>query len=184
MTVLVLSGSMLAQCTITAKSLPKGEVGVVYLVTIMTSGCGSGLSFSIAAGALPWGLELMASGKITGTPAHEGRYYTKIGVQGSAGSASVTYWTEIAATGATPPPATARMHTITLLWDAPTPAPASYSIYRAISLGGPYTRVVSGIPTTTWNDAVPGGMTYYYVATSVSGDRESTCSNVAKAVVP
>ncbi len=186
-TVLVMSSYMLGQCDITPKSLPEGKVGASYAKTIKAPGCGSPLSFSIAEGALPWGLELSGSGdsrNITGTPANEGRYYTKIAVQGPAGSASVIYWTEITAAGAAPQPATSQMHTVTLQWVAPTPLPSSYSIYRAASLRGPYTRVVSGIATTTWKDTVPGGVTYYYVATSVNGNQESTCSNVANAVVP
>jgi hypothetical protein len=181
--VLVTSGSLFGQCTISSMPLSTGNVGVAYDVTIVTS-CGSGLSFSIAEGALPLGLQLVGNGKITGTPLYQGRYYTKIAVQGSAGSASTVYWTEVVLSGAAPQPAASQMHTVTLSWTAPTPAPTSYSLYRATSLGGPYTRVVLGVTSTTWKDSVPGGMTYYYVATSVKGNQESTSSNVAKAVVP
>ena len=78
-------------------------------------------------------------------------------------------------------------HSVTLTWAASTPAVNGYNVYRSSGLVGPYTKLNSGLITTTqYNDStVRAGQTYFYAATSVdSGNVESTYSNQASATVP
>jgi hypothetical protein len=80
-------------------------------------------------------------------------------------------------------------HTVTLNW---TPSTSSnvvgYYVYRGTVSGGPYTKLnTTPVPGAFYTDNnVPGGLTYYYVATSVdSNNVESTShSNEASAPVP
>jgi len=186
---LLFCGCALAECAIATAALPKGKVGVGYSAIITTSGCGTGLSFSTTDGSLPSGLQFESGGKISGTPTHDGWFCTKVGVKGASGSASAVYWTEIAPPtplSAAPSIASASVtkHEIDLTWDAPVPAPSSYSVYRASSAGGPYQRVASEIRARAWKDSAAGGTIYYYVTTAVKNGMESVCSNEVKVVVP
>ena len=55
---------------------------------------------------------------------------------------------------------------IDLSWNAT--ASDSYSVYRATSPGGPYSRLSSGLTATSFSDtSVSGGTTYYYTITAV-----------------
>lgn len=78
-------------------------------------------------------------------------------------------------------------HSVTLTWMQSSSANvAGYRIYRATSMGGPYTAVNSSLVTgLTYTDyTVRGGVTYYYVARAVdSGGAESANSNEAPAAV-
>jgi hypothetical protein len=77
---------------------------------------------------------------------------------------------------------------VALSWTASTsPGTAGYNIYRAMTSGGPYTKINTSLdPNTTFNDqAVQDGYTYYYVTTAVNGQgMESTYSNEASAFLP
>ena len=76
---------------------------------------------------------------------------------------------------------------VTLNWTASsTPSVSGYNVYRTTTVGGPYTKInTSLVIGTSYTDSVPGGLTYYYVATAVDGSQnESTYSNVATAAVP
>lgn len=81
---------------------------------------------------------------------------------------------------------TGALRTVSLTWIASTSTVAGYNVYRATVSGGPYTKVNSSlVPGTMYLDAVPGGQTYYYVATAVDASQnESVYSNAATAVVP
>jgi fibronectin type 3 domain-containing protein len=75
-------------------------------------------------------------------------------------------------------------HSVALTWTASQNA-ASYNIYRGAVHGGPYTKVASGVVSTTYNDAqVTHGQTLYYVATAVNGSNESGYSNEISVVIP
>ena len=65
--------------------------------------------------------------------------------------------------------ATATPGTISLSWSAVTGA-STYEILRALSSGGPYTSLQSGIVGTTFSDtSATNGTAYYYVARSFNG---------------
>jgi fibronectin type 3 domain-containing protein len=74
-------------------------------------------------------------------------------------------------------------HSASLTWQ--TSGGTSYNVYRGTAHGGPYTKIASGIPSPTYNDAqVTHNQTLYYVVTAVSGGNESGYSNEAVATIP
>ncbi|HZD92616.1 MAG TPA: choice-of-anchor D domain-containing protein, partial [Candidatus Sulfotelmatobacter sp.] len=78
-------------------------------------------------------------------------------------------------------------HSVDVAWDAATPSPSGYNVYRARQSGGPYTRL-NTVPVTILiftDSTVSAGTTYFYIVTSVAPDgTESGFSNQATAVVP
>jgi hypothetical protein len=78
-------------------------------------------------------------------------------------------------------------HSVGVAWDAATPAPSGYNVYRATLSGGPYSKLNSAPLTvlTFTDNTVSSGATYFYVVTSVAPDgTESGFSNQVTAVVP
>ena len=61
-----------------------------------------------------------------------------------------------------------------------------YNVYRGTRSGGPYLRLNASVdPATVYtDDTVSGGMTYYYVVTSVDANAESAYSNEITATIP
>jgi len=60
--------------------------------------------------------------------------------------------------------------------------PTSYNVKRASSSGGPYTTIgTTTVPTVTYDDAIEGGSTYYYVVSAVNGIGESADSSYVSA---
>ena len=76
-------------------------------------------------------------------------------------------------------------HSVTLNWNASQNA-ANYNVYRSTTLGGPYTKIGSGIVTTTYTDVqVTPNQTLYYVTTAVdTSNDQSSYSNQAQATIP
>jgi fibronectin type 3 domain-containing protein len=81
-------------------------------------------------------------------------------------------------------------HKVTLNWQPATASSgkpvASYNVYRGTVSGGPYSKLVSGVKQTKYEDnLVNSGTTYYYVVTSVDEDgHESQYSSEIQAKVP
>jgi hypothetical protein len=77
-------------------------------------------------------------------------------------------------------------HSVDLNWNADASTVQGYYVYRGNQTGGPYSRVSTLVPATSYIDAsVTAGQTYYYVVTALgSGSLESGYSNEAVAVVP
>jgi hypothetical protein len=77
-------------------------------------------------------------------------------------------------------------HSVDLSWNPDASAVQGYYVYRGNQTGGPYSRVSTLLPATSYIDAsVTAGQTYYYVVTALgSGSLESGYSNEAVAVVP
>ena len=81
-------------------------------------------------------------------------------------------------------------HRVTLTWYPSTPnngVPiAGYNVYRSTISGGPYVRLASRVPDTSYTDTlVNSERTYFYVVTAVNQyNRESKYSNEARAVIP
>lgn len=83
--------------------------------------------------------------------------------------------------------ASGERHTVTLTWRPSSSQVAGYNVYRSMTPGGNYVRINSSIVRglTYTDNAVVGGVTYYYVTRAVD-DRsyESANSNEASAVIP
>lgn len=77
-------------------------------------------------------------------------------------------------------------HSVSLSWDADASTVQGYYVYRGGQPGGPFSRVSSLLPGTTYTDsAVTSGQTYYYVVTALGTNSvESGYSNQATASVP
>lgn len=70
---------------------------------------------------------------------------------------------------------------IALTW-ASSAGATGYTVKRALTSGGPYTNIASGMTTTSYtNTGLTGGTTYYYVVTALNSAGESANSNQASA---
>jgi archaellum component FlaF (FlaF/FlaG flagellin family) len=78
-------------------------------------------------------------------------------------------------------------HSVTLDWTPSSSTFLGFNVYRGSVSGGPYTRLNSGLVSTTSfvDTAVGSGQTYHYVATEVdSTGAESSYSSEAIATIP
>ena len=75
--------------------------------------------------------------------------------------------------------ATPGTNAVSLSWTAAGGGlPTSYHVKRSTSSGGPYATVgTTTVPTVTYEDAVAGGQTYYYVVSALNGIGESADSS-------
>jgi hypothetical protein len=93
-TIAITSGLSIA----TAPALPAVTVGTAYAVTLAASGGVAPLIWSITAGALPAGLNLDATGKISGTPSAAGSFtFTAKVADSAAGNATQAFTLVVAA---------------------------------------------------------------------------------------
>jgi cellulose 1,4-beta-cellobiosidase len=65
-----------------------------------------------------------------------------------------------------------------LSWAAAGGSPAGYNVKRSSLPGGPFTNIIGtvSVPTVTYDDAVLGGQTYYYVVSAENSAGESSNS--------
>ena len=77
-------------------------------------------------------------------------------------------------------------HSVDLSWNPDASTVQGYYVYRGNQTGGPYSKISTLLPATSYIDAtVSAGQTYYYVVTALgSGSLESGYSNEAVAVIP
>lgn len=80
----------------------------------------------------------------------------------------------------------ASQHSVGLSWNADTSTVQGYYVYRGGQSGGPYARISTLQPATSYTDAgVASGQTYYYVVTALgTNSLESAYSNQAVATIP
>ena len=80
----------------------------------------------------------------------------------------------------------ATLHTVSLSWDPDASTVQGYYVYRGAQTGGPYAKISTLQPGTSYVDAsVSSGQTYHYVVTALgTNSQESTYSNEAVAVIP
>jgi len=77
-------------------------------------------------------------------------------------------------------------HSVDLAWSPDASTVQGYYVYRGAQTGGPYTKISTLQPGTSYVDAgVLSGQTYHYVVTALgTNSQESTYSNEAVAVIP
>jgi len=80
----------------------------------------------------------------------------------------------------------ATQHSVALTWNSDTSTVQGYYVYRGAQTGGPYAKISTLQPGTSYVDAnVVSGQTYHYVVTAFgTNSQESTYSNEAVAVIP
>jgi hypothetical protein len=80
----------------------------------------------------------------------------------------------------------ATQHSVALTWSPNTSTVQGYYVYRGAQTGGPYTKISTLQPGTSYSDInVMSGQTYYYAVTAVGTDSaESGYSNEAAAAIP
>jgi len=80
----------------------------------------------------------------------------------------------------------ATQHSVDLSWNPDASTVQGYYVYRGNQTGGPYSKISTLLPATSYIDAtVSAGQTYYYVVTALgSGSLESGYSNEAVAIIP
>lgn len=77
-------------------------------------------------------------------------------------------------------------HSVSLNWNPDTSTVQGYYVYRGGQNGGPYAKISSLLPGTTYTDTnVVSAQTYYYVVTALGTNSvESGYSNQATAIIP
>ena len=77
-------------------------------------------------------------------------------------------------------------HSVTLTWNPDASTVQGYYVYRGAQSGGPYTRISTLQPGTSYTDAtVASATTYYYVVTALGANSvESGHSNQVVAMIP
>jgi cell division septation protein DedD len=169
----VLTGSSANQ-TITLSNASSAAVTVSKIAT-------TGTGFSQSAPALPFTLAAgqTASVVVTFAPATAGSASGSVQITSNATNPTVTV--ALTGTGST------IQHSVDIAWDAATPAPSGYNVYRATQSGGTFTKL-NPAPLTVLvftDNTVTSGTTYFYAVTSVAPDgTESGFSAQATAVVP
>ncbi|MEU3453057.1 Ig domain-containing protein [Micromonospora sp. NPDC006766] len=111
--------------TITSGAPPKGTVGKAYSFRFTAAG-DSNITFSVAAGDLPGGLDLGADGALSGTPKTEGSFTFTVKATGRATSATAEVTVVIGAAPSSPTPTPTPTPTATAT-ATPTPDPTSTS---------------------------------------------------------
>jgi Putative Ig domain len=171
-----LSLSINTPVAITTASLPSGVVSDAYSATLTASGGTAPYTWQVS-GPLPAGL-ILSGATLSGTPTVAGTFPFSITASDSSSpvqTASQAFSIVVAA----------QSHYVTLTWSTVSGA-ASYSVYRGMTSGGPYTQITGGIsPAAYTDDDVAAGGTYYYVVTDMSNTgQESGYSNEAQAIIP
>lgn len=136
---------------------------------------------SFSAAGLPAGLSIdSATGIISGSPDTTGTFAVTLSAANASGAGTATLMLKVVSNVATAPPADPAVSketdsTIRISWAA-TAGATSYTVKHALSAGGPYTTIVSGVTGTSYLDvtAYPGHN--YYVVTAFAGKLESAAS--------
>jgi hypothetical protein len=170
----VVDGSSLAK-TVTLSNSSSASVTVSAI-----SAAGTGFTESNPALPLTLATGKTATVTVTFAPPAAASDSGNLQITSNATDASVA----IALSGTGTAPA---QHSVDVAWDAATPVPAGYNVYRATQSAGPFSKVnaslINGLIFT--DSTVTPGATYFYIVTSVGADgTESVFSNQATAVVP
>ncbi|WP_177189452.1 cellulose binding domain-containing protein [Chitinophaga sp. YR573] len=192
----VLNTSVFTEVAITNPS-PAGSP-VITSATADTTTIGSAFHYAITASAtptsfsatgLPAGLGIdSANGIITGTPTVTGTFTVTLNATNASGTGSailmLTVLNNVAPAAPGPVTAIKQSNTsIQLSWTASANA-TSYTVKRAMTAGGPYTTIMSGVTGTSYVDASAYPGPNYYIVTALTGSLESIVSNEVSVKLP
>jgi len=155
---------------IATSSLPSGNVGIFYDITLAPAGGNAPYTWSLSSGSLPNGLTLASSGRISGTPATVQTTSPTFRLQDSSVPTGeiVTKQLPMSIT-AVPQP--------TITTPSPLPNGIVNQVYSSTTL-----TVVGGTPPYTWSTVVtpplPAGLTFNAATHTISGTPTATESNV------
>jgi Abnormal spindle-like microcephaly-assoc'd, ASPM-SPD-2-Hydin len=182
---LSLSPSNFGNVTVGSSSAKTGTLsaGSSAAVTV-SSGSGTGSGFSLSGISFPVTIGAGHSISFTLTFAPQAAGATSGNISFLSNAANSPTSEAVAGTGT----AATIIHSVSLSW---TPSPSQvigYNVYRGTAPGGPYPSKLTPTPqlaTSLVDNTVVGGMTYYYVATSVDDNSvESVYSDQIIAAVP
>jgi autotransporter-associated beta strand protein len=163
---------------------------VISSATADTAVLGSAFSYTVTASpaatsfsaeGLPAGLAIdSSSGIISGTPDTTGTFAVTLNAANANGTGSAQLMLKVVSNVPPTPPAAPALgketdSTIRISWAA-TAGATSYTVKRALSAGGPYTTIVSGVTGTSYLDATAYPGHNYYVVTAFAGTLESAAS--------
>jgi len=170
-------------------TLTSATEGVPYTQVLLEQGGVGPLTWTLASGSLPPGMNLSSSGVITGTSATSGAYTFTVHLVDSSPTPKAITSGSLTLTVAPLPPTNLIVgpggpSAAILTWTASNSTDvAGYKVYRGISSGN-YTTVISAGNVIGYTDT-PGSGSYYYVVTAVSNlGVESVVSNEVHIIVP
>jgi chitinase len=145
--------------------------------TVLLSGAAGATTTTNSSGAYTF--TGLANGNYTVTPSDSGFTYTPANKSVTVSGGNQTGVNFTAAAN--------KPHSVMLSWSPSASTVSGYNVYRSTVSGSGYTKLNSGlISSTSYDDtSVQSGTTYFYVTTSVgSGGTESMYSNQATAAIP
>jgi hypothetical protein len=166
-------------------ALTSATEGVPYTQVLLEQGGVGSMTWTLASGSLPPGMNLSSPGVISGSPTASGAYtFTVHLVDSSPTPKAATSGSLKLAVIPQPPtnvaPGPVSPGSIGVIWEFSLSGDvAGYNVYRAAISGGPYTLVAS-LPSSafsTTDTSVVSGTTYYYVVRATAGGVESVNSN-------
>ena len=166
-------------------ALTSATEGVPYTQVLLEQGGVGSMTWTLASGSLPPGMNLSSAGVISGTPTVSGTYtFTVHLVDSSPTPKAATSGSLKLAVIPQPPTNVAQgpvsPGSIGVIWEFSLSGDATgYNVYRSTTSGGPYTQVGS-LPASAFSftdTSVASGTTYYYVVRAAAGSVESVNSN-------
>ncbi|SDG18911.1 cellulose binding domain-containing protein [Chitinophaga filiformis] len=144
---------------------------------------------SFSAAGLPAGLTIdSATGIISGTPGATGTFPVTLNAANNIGGGSAVLMLKVVsnvppAAPGSPALAQETDSTIRISW-SPSADATSYTVKHALTAGGPYTSIVSGVTGTSYVDATAYPGHNYYIITASAGSMEGAASTEVTLQLP
>ena len=181
---LSLSPSNFGSVTIGSSTAKTGTLSAGSSAVTVMSGSGTGSGFSLSGISFPVTIAAghSISFALTFSPQSAGAVSGNVSFVSDAMNSPTSE--AVTGTGT----AASEMHSVSLFWSPSPSEVVGYNVYRGTAPGGPYPAKLTSTPqptTSLIDNAVMGGTTYYYVATSVDDNSvESVYSDQIIAAVP